>query len=504
MPSLFQAGYGGLSVKYLRILQGALAGIVAILLLTYCGYHLQLNLASENSLYLLVVVLVSVAGGFWEATLTSIAAAICLTYFFVPPASTFGIIDGRNVVSVVAFEATAIVVGRLSAKIKQQAQDARHKESNTQKLCDLSRRILLLDCKQPDRRQNIGIQIATVVADTFGVDGVAIFDAASASEEAAGLSSQHVETLARATYLMDSSESNLPAGLWRRPLRLGSNSLGAIVLLGPGLDPVLVDAVASLAAIAIERARSLDKETRSEAARKAEELRTAVLDALAHAFKTPLTAIRTASSGLLEIGSLPDPTWELVSLIDDQADRLTLLASRLLQMAKLDSAQIRLQPAAMPIAPMLRQILAEHASALANYSVTVAVPDPALAVDADCELLKMAMRQFVDNAAKYSKAGSAIQISAREIGGEMVFSVHNFGPVIRATERDRVFERFYRSPELRRGVAGTGLGLSVAKKIVEAHRGRIWVASDEIGGTTFSLALPRAARQSSDGNARVA
>jgi two-component system sensor histidine kinase KdpD len=487
-----------LSAHALSVLR-VFAGMIAIVLLTYCGYHLHLNLASENSLYLLVVVLVSLFGGFWEATLTSVAAAACLTYFFIPPSFTFNITDGGNFVSVVAFEATAVIVGRLATKVKQQAQDACQRESNTQRLCDLSRRILLLN-----RQQNIGVQIATAIAETFRAEAVALFNAASASEDVAGPSFEKVETLARETYLLDSGSSDLPAGLWRRPLRLGSNSVGAIVLLGPGLNPVLVDAVASLAAIALERARSLDKETRADAARRAEELRTAVLDALAHAFKTPLTAIRTASSGLLEMGSLPDPTtWELVSLIDDQAERLNLLASRLLQMAKLDSAQIRLQPSAVPISPMLRQILAEHASALANHAVTVLVPDAGLAVDADRDLVKMAMKQFVDNAAKYSTTGSPIQISAREIGTEMVFSVHNFGPFIRVSERERVFERFYRSPEMRRGVAGTGLGLSVAKKIVEAHCGRIWVTSDEVAGTTFYLALPRISRHP-DGNAFVA
>jgi two-component system sensor histidine kinase KdpD len=271
------------------------------------------------------------------------------------------------------------------------------------------------------------------------------------------------------------------------------------------LNPVIVDAVASLSFIALERALSLDKETRADAARKAEELRTAVLDALAHAFKTPLTAIRTASSGLLEMGSLAAPTWELVSLIDEEAERLNTLATRLLQMARLDSAQIRLQPDAVSIPRLLQEILAEHASALVNYSVTVEIPDPDLAVDADADLLKMAMKQFVDNAMKYSKPGSRIRISVREAGRELVFSVHNFGPFICATERERVFERFYRSPEMRHGVAGTGLGLSVAKKIVDAHRGRIWVTSDEAAGTTFYLALPQATAEAvPDGNARLA
>jgi K+-sensing histidine kinase KdpD len=102
-----------LSAHALSVLRGAFAGMFAVVLLTYCGYHLQLNLASENSLYLLAVVLVSLFGGFWEATLTSVAAAACLTYFFVPPPFTFNITDGGNFVSVVAFEATAIIVGRL-------------------------------------------------------------------------------------------------------------------------------------------------------------------------------------------------------------------------------------------------------------------------------------------------------------------------------------------------------------------------------------------------------
>ena len=127
----------------------------------------------------------------------------------------------------------------------------------------------------------------------------------------------------------------------RRCCGWGRSRSARIALRGPELDRLTIVAVASLAAIALERARSFEKESRAEAAHHTEQLRTAVLDALAHAFKTPLTAIMTASSGLLETGRLSTDDGELAALIDEQADHLNRLTTELLQMARIDAAEVK-------------------------------------------------------------------------------------------------------------------------------------------------------------------
>jgi two-component system sensor histidine kinase KdpD len=254
-----------------------------------------------------------------------------------------------------------------------------------------------------------------------------------------------------------------------------------------------VNAVASLTAIALERVRSFDRESRADAARQSEQLRAAVLDALAHAFKTPLTAIRVASSGLLETSNLAEGDAGLVKLIDDESERLNQLTTRLLQMARIDASELRVHDDELSVAALLADVVASCDEQLRGHPVEI-VAAAELRARGDRAMLSTAILQFVDNAAKYSTPGSAILVSAAETDGDLVVSVHNEGPPIQPAERERVFERFYRSNLARHGAPGTGLGLSIVKKTAEAHRGRTWVLSEDGSGTTFFLAVPQGAR----------
>ena len=130
-----------------------------------------------------------------------------------------------------------------------------------------------------------------------------------------------------------------------------------------------------------------------------------------------------------------------------------------------------------------------------NNRIQTLVEDPALIVRADRDILGMILEQYVDNALKYSTPGTPIKITAQESYSEVLISVHNFGSTIRIEDRERIFERFYRSPESIGDIPGTGIGLSIVKKAAEAHHGHAWVISDDMEGTTFFLSLPRGARR---------
>jgi two-component system sensor histidine kinase KdpD len=281
--------------------------------------------------------------------------------------------------------------------------------------------------------------------------------------------------------------------VWSRVLRLGHKGTGAIALRADHLSPIVADAIASIAAIALERSRSLEKETRAEAARQSEQLRTAVLDALAHAFKTPLTTILAASSGLLEAGTLNAQEAELVTLIDDQSVVLNDLTTRLLQTARLEGAEIHLRREECSLGELIDEVVEPFRAQFGTRPARILVPDREVPISGDSHLIITALRQLVDNAIKYSDPGTAITISAAGSGepddGEILISVHNDGPAIRPEDRERIFDRFYRSPGTEHRAAGTGLGLSITKKIAEAHQGRVWTASGE-KGATFFFALP--------------
>ena len=361
-----------------------------------------------------------------------------------------------------------------------------------EQLYELARNILLVD-----RHERVGPQIARFIQRAVRVDAVALFDPSPAQVFSAGEPGSGLEEVARNAWLLDKNIDDLAGHTWSRVLRLGHKGIGSIALRAEHLSPIVADAIASIAAIALERSRSLEKETRAEAARQSEQLRTAVLDALAHAFKTPLTTIMAASSGLLEAGSLNQPETELVTLIEGQSVVLNDLTTRLLQTARLEGTAINLRREERTLGELIEEeVIGPFERRFDGRSVRVDVHPSDIPVSGDCGLIATALRQLVDNAIKYSDPGSAITLAGKASNGELLISVHNQGPSIRPEDRERIFERFYRSPGTEHRAAGTGLGLSITKKIAEAHMGTVWVDSDgSDSGTTFFLSLPRAAKE---------
>src|ERR1039457_2764276 len=350
----------------LGILRGCLAGLSAVALVTFFALRLNLNLSASGSLYFLIVVMVSVIWGFWEGSVTSLIAVNCLNCFFVPPVFTWTVSDPQNWVALIAFEITALTVSRLSTRAQDQARAEARQRVEVQKLYELSRRILLLD-----RRRTIGTQIVSLIHEIFGTESVALFDAKSARVDAIGSLADDLEQLARRAYFQDSTLEGADEQTWAHVLRLGSKPAGAIALRGSEVGRLTIVSIASLAAIALERARSFEKESGAEAARHTEQLRTAVLDALAHSVKTPLTAIRTASSGLLEAGRLSTDDAELAALIDEQAEHLNRLTSELLQMARIDAAEVRVRRERVGVLTLVENVLARYREQLQDRHVEV-------------------------------------------------------------------------------------------------------------------------------------
>jgi len=412
-----------------------------------------------------------------------------LDYFFEPPLFSFEVENSGILVALVTFEVTALAISRLHGREKRVAREAATHQEDMERLYELSRSSLLLDLRQPQ-----GPQLAVLIQRIFGARAVALFDLNLSRQDRMGDWDAGEEDLAKECYLRDASQDDSSTQTWQRVLRAGSGSVGALVVRGE-LSSLVVDALASLAAIAIDRHQWVDKEERTENAKKGEQLRATVMDALAHEFKTPLTAVQTASSGLLELGGLTETQRDLVTLIDGEAVRLNKLCTQLLKAAKLETRQVGLETTDVKVLDLVREVLAGYPVETGRNSIQVSVEDPLLTVRADRELLAMILAQYIDNARKYSTAGTPISIAARASHNDVLISVHNFGPAIRIEDRERIFERFYRSPELREAISGTGIGLSVVRKAAEAHHGHVWVISDGAAGTTFFLSLPLNARR---------
>jgi two-component system sensor histidine kinase KdpD len=472
-----------------RALGECLAVCSGLAVLTYGGILLRVNLTTISFLNLLLVLIVALFCGFWQASLTSLLAVACLDYFFLPPLFRFNIADSQDWVSLGAFEFTAIVVSRLSARELRNAKEAAINRKGMEQLYELSRSSLLLDLSQAP-----GPQLIALIQRIFETSAVALYDDGLKRIDKIGDWNLAEESLAKECYLRDSSQDDTQTRTSQRILRASHGSVGALVVRGK-LNLLVLDALAALAAMAMDRHQSFENEDKAEKAKQSEQLRTAVLDALAHEFKTPLTAIQTASAGLLELGGLGDSQGDLAMLIEHEAVRLEELCTRLLRTAKLEAREAGLQISDVNVQQLILEVLAGPTAKEASDRIKVTLDNPMLTVRGDRGLLSMILTQYIDNARKYSTPGTKIEILAQEDPTGLLISVHNIGFTIRIEDRERIFERFYRSPDSEESVSGTGIGLSVARKAAEAHHGHVWVISDEKEGTTFFLSIPNGARR---------
>jgi two-component system, OmpR family, sensor histidine kinase KdpD len=443
---------------------------------------------------LVLVMLIAFRWGFLEAAVASVLAVACLDYFYMAPIFSLYEHDPQDWIASGMFVTIALTAGHFADRIKRKALHTESERSRLEMLYLTSQDILLLD-----RHEEVGAQLTRLIADTFYVDAVALWDARNMRMDKAGKAPVPDDEV-RATYLHEYSESDLTSCKFKRVLRLGTRPIGAIYIAGPShegcLDPRSVDAIASLSAIALERAHSFAAESNAEAAKRSEQFRSTILDGLAHAFKTPLATIQSASSGLLEISRLEHPERELVSLIDEQATRLAKLTNQVLRTADLDQRQLEVDHEKIWLDELFRFCRSEAAHSLADHPLSLINETSGNYVWADIRLLGMALLQLIDNASKYASPRSPITLRARTTDTEVVFNVQNEGSFIAPEERLKIFERFYRSPGSQHKAPGTGIGLSVTKRIAEAHTGRVWVECDSGLSTSFFFALPHICKES--------
>jgi two-component system sensor histidine kinase KdpD len=217
--------------------------------------------------------------------------------------------------------------------------------------------------------------VARLIREIFELESVMLFDAHAAALHCCGCAeAEPIAVDTRKAYLTDSDTFNPDTRSWFCVLRLGVRPVGAMALCGTDMSALTATALASLAAIALERARTIENQSRAEAGRQAEQLRTAVLDALAHQFKTPLTVIRTAGSGLPAAGELSPLQTELVSLIDQEARKLNDLASRLLGAPAIDAQEFAPQPEPLLFSRLLRAAIQELENPAERDRFRIATP----------------------------------------------------------------------------------------------------------------------------------
>lgn len=241
-----------------------------------------------------------------------------------------------------------------------------------------------------------------------------------------------------------------------------------------------------------ELRKAFAEASQAEALRNSERLKSALLDAVTHDLRTPLTAIKASATELLETGTetelSEDARRELLQVIDEEADRLDRFVESMMELAKIEGGHLNLKRAPVSALDIVNAALERCAVALQRFPVEVAVSTDVPKLQADGSSIAAVMVELLDNASKYSKPGSQIRISAENDGdGEVLMSVSDRGTGIAEEHRAKIFEKFYRHPRARS--AGFGLGLAIAKGIVEAHGGKIWVEANPQGGSIFRFTV---------------
>jgi two-component system sensor histidine kinase KdpD len=315
-------------------------------------------------------------------------------------------------------------------------------------------------------------------------------------EDFSGTDEQLRQAASQGTQIHESGEPK-----WITAVRLGAQPVGALGIGGVDLSDSAMQSLTNLVAIGLERARAQDAASRAEAARQSDELKSTLLDAIAHEFKTPLTTIKASTTALLsDKPPKPEQQREYIALVDEEADRLSGLVSEAIQMARIEAGQVRLQLEETPIADLLESVLGKMKSVVDERPVAIKTSLGLPPVLVDREMMEMTFRQLIDNAVKYSPPGTPITISADVEDGQVVTRVQDRGRGIATAELPRIFEKFYRAKDplnkdSRNQIPGAGLGLAIARAVVTAHGGSIWAESKPGEGSSFCVALAEAKPQ---------
>jgi two-component system sensor histidine kinase KdpD len=454
---------------------------------------LRVNSLTAGLSYVLVVLVVAAKWGMAESFVTSVAAMLCLNFFFLPPILSLTIYDPQNWVALFVFLVVAVTASTLSSSARQRANEAQARRIEVERLYQLSRSLMLVDTTR-----DLRVQIAAQVKELFGFAQVAYCDGLTGELSMTDPSDARFEQ----QVLRDVAVGEATWFVWRKtltpvsialfiaPVSLGGKVVGSLGAIGPALSEPALQGIANVVGISIERARQQLAVSKIEAARQNEHLRGIFLDALAHDFATPLTSIKGAITTVRsEYGHEPEEE-ELLAVAEEEAEKLGEMIEEAVDMARIEPGKPRIRRCQLPILKLVRSSVDRMKSLLDGRPLEIQIQEDSLSANADPDMIGLALRQLLGNAVKYSPPGSTIMISANQINDTVTVRVSDQGPGIPQNELESIFERFYRGSRVRDLVPGTGMGLSVARDIINAHQGRLWVENRPEGGTQFSFSLP--------------
>ncbi|MGA2102895.1 MAG: DUF4118 domain-containing protein [Candidatus Sulfotelmatobacter sp.] len=459
--------------------------VAAIGVITAVDFRLRVNHTTVALMFLVTVLLTSAYWGLRYAVLMAIGATAAFNFFFLPPVGTFTISDPQNWVALFAFLVTALVASNLAERARREAVGAKQRRREVERLYGLSQRLLA-----SENVLELLNALPQYLQDTFAVGSAVVMAADHPTVYRSSLDAKFEESVLRSTLLR--GEPITQGGVSYVPLRLGMRTVGALGVTGADLSRETLDALGSLAGLAIERARALEALSKNRAEQEHERLRTALLDSVTHEFRTPLTSIKASVTTLLSSAAIDERgRRDLLTVIDEETDRLNRLVGEAAEMAQLDSGMFKLDLQPHAISDAINPAIEDARASLEKHPVEIALPVKELpAVRMDVQRIREVVMHLLENAGKYSGPGAPIKVSSEVKDDMLVTSVADRGPGIDSFEQSLIFEKFYRGQNQRYTAPGTGMGLAIAKVIVEAHGGTIGVVSQLGNGSVFSFSLP--------------
>ncbi len=475
--------FGRLPIRALRF---ALALATVLGITFFFRKVLPVNHTTVALAFLLAILAVSAVWGFAVSAFMSVAAMLAFNYFFLPPVGTFTIADPQNWVALFAFLVTSLIASRLSTRARREAEEAQQRRREIERLYAFSQQLLV--------EGNVITLLNAIpnhIVETFEVGAAAVFLASKQKFYRSGAAAHLDEEEMKAATLREEPTTDAGRNLSFVPVRMGTRTIGSLGISGRLLSRQTLEALGTLIAIAIERARAVEELGKTEATREGERLKSALLDSVTHDFRTPLTSIKASVTSLLANPNTGEAQQrELLTIINEECDRLNQLVGDAAEMARLDAGEVELKFEPHAMSEIVGAALDHCKHALGVRPVRLEV-DPGLPpVHADSARVKDVLIRLIENANVYSPKDQPITISAEVSNGLLVTSVADRGPGIEEMEQGLIFDKFYRGRNQRYLVQGTGMGLPIAKAIVEAHGGTLGVTSQLGHGSVFSFSLP--------------
>ncbi len=478
----------------------ALSTVVSFPVFTY------LSLTNVAMVFLLGVALAAYRYGRGPTIFAAFLSIALFDFFFVPPRFTFAVSDASYVFTFGVMLAIALLISGLTLRIRAQAETARERERRTAALYAMSRELAATRGES-----ELVSAAARHVRDTFGAPAqILLPDGSGRLQTPVGTSP---------AYPMDDKEQSVAMWVFGRgrvagagtdtlpaaqglyvPL-VGSTGIIGVLGLRPAdpkrfQDPAvqgLLETFAGQAAVALERAMLAERAHREQVEIEAERLRTSLLSSLSHDMRTPLGAITGALTSVLEDrGTLSDAARrDLLKTALEESQRMNRLIGNLLDMIRVESGALQVQKEWQPLEESVGVALIRLEDRLRDHPVQVTLPPDLPLVPLDAVLIEQVFINLLENAVKYTPSGTPIEISATAVDGAVRVDVADRGPGLPPGEELRIFEKFYRVPGAT-ATSGVGLGLTICRGIITAHRGRIWAENRPGGGAVFHFTLPLA------------